>query len=127
MSHIYKCWLGKNRLVVGVFTIKINNKEQILSDEYEEPHFYYEGELSECIYNNTIRNIPHGQGTITKLKGTKTILSGTFDMGQINGFANVMIPSLKAEINCEYINGIPDKNSSYMIFDDDKLNLCLID
>lgn len=119
----YNCWLDENRMVVGHLTGTLNNKTQILVQNEGKPYYYYEGNLAECtcLKSNTIRFIPHGYGTMHSIYNTQVILSGTFNMGHVNGFANVLIPSKNIDMSCTYANGKPNKNLPFLFFKDNNI------
>lgn len=117
-NAIYQCWLDENRMVVGYLSGTLNDETQILVQKPGKPYFYYEGGLIEyiCKKSNTLRFIPHGYGTLHSIYDIQVTLSSTFDMGQINGFANVIIPSKNIDMTCTYVKGIPNKNLPFLLF-----------
>ena len=123
----YKCWLNENRMVVGHLTGTLGNETQILVQETGEPYFYYEGELAECVCNesNTLRLIPHGHGTLHSIYDVQVVISGTFEMGHIEGFTNVIIPSKNIDMTCTYAKGIPNKTLPYLLFKDDQIQFSI--
>ena len=124
-SATYKCWLDKNRLVINYLTGTLNNETQILVQNKGKPYYYYEGSLIECICakSNTLRFVPHGYGTLYSIYNMQVILSGTFDVGQINGFANVLIPSKNIDMTCTYQNEVPNKKLPFLFFKDNNIEL----
>lgn len=113
MSSIYRGFLDKNRLITGVYSSTNENvKTTKIVKPCNTPHFYYEGQ---CIVRGDNKLIPHGNGTMWSMYDIRSIVSGNFEHGQLEGFMNVTIPEKETEITCNYIQGKPDKKSSFMI------------
>ena len=117
MSVFYKGFLDSQRCVTGKYTGTLGGITKTITEPVSKPYFYYEGQLKEftCKKEQILKVIPHGSGTMWSIYDVKSIVSGIFDFGQIGGFMNVIIPEKGTEIDCNYIEGKPDKSSSYMI------------
>ena len=118
MSVFYKGFLDSRRCITGKYSGTLEGITKVMTEPISKPYFYYEGQMKDFNFKGETKKkiIPHGIGTMRNIYNIKSIVSGTFNFGQIEGFMNVVIPEKKTEITCNYIEGIPDKNSSYMIF-----------
>ena len=122
MEPFYKCFLGKDRTVVGIFEKIIGNTTQLIEGKNEKSYYYYEGNLSEIfsVQSCKLDLTPNGFGTLHTIYGIQRIITGNFIMGNLHGFGNIVIPSKEIDMTCNYIKGYPDKNSTYMMYMGDK-------
>lgn len=123
----YQCWLDENRMAIDYLTGTCENSTQKLSQDKGKAYFYYEGQMTECNYRktNTLRLIPHGYGTLYSIYDLQVIVSCDFNLGQVEGFTNVIIPSKNIDISCTYKKGVPDTNVPYLMFKNNKVKLAI--
>jgi hypothetical protein len=112
MSSTYRGFLDKERCLCGSYTLVTEQTTIEIKKNPCKSYFYYEGQ---CIDRGDNKLVPHGNGIMWSIYDIRSIVSGNFVHGQLEGFMNVTIPGKNTEISCNYIQGKPDRSSSYMI------------